>query len=420
MLNFLFRFFSSAISSLLTTCCLLLNTRSNYNLIYEGRVYQLKHTNFEDKQSSIHTNSDVNAVLKSVFHDDNYTAHNCILHKIKKNNLQRRAAEEKKPVLKIYAEEASSTSADLEIAGHFSTYKKKSGKKISHAASSCKFLHTGMRQSPGGYFCENLKVLSEHSSWRRDGSFENCSRMVPTDVSSSYFSKLRKKIFPAPSSCKFLHSGMRQSLGENLKFYLNILSGVWMEALKLLLNDTSRCSLFIGIRVVLHLQTVICDFETALLLAVRGLFPGAHVQGCYFHFCQAVPRKMTELGMWTRYIYERETRKKNQNAAENSIFTVSKCSCYCATAWHKCYGCCAVLFNYFQQVWMTPNKLPLWNVHNRVKITSAFVPLQLLIDKNGSTEVLIQQVTSGHAITDNLWIRNSTYEETQQRMTARV
>ncbi|KRY08372.1 hypothetical protein T12_8023 [Trichinella patagoniensis] len=77
------------------SCCLILNARNNYNLIYEGRVYQLKHTNFEDKQwvcqgvnrrfrSAMHTNSNVNAVLKFAPHAHNCTPYSNILHKIEK------------------------------------------------------------------------------------------------------------------------------------------------------------------------------------------------------------------------------------------------------------------------------------------------------------------------------------------------
>ncbi|KRY41009.1 PiggyBac transposable element-derived protein 4 [Trichinella spiralis] len=43
-------------------------------------------------------------------------------------------------------------------------------------------------------------------------------------------------------------------------------------------------------------DTIICDFETALIPAIRGYFPNTRVQGCYFHFYQVVHRKVGELG----------------------------------------------------------------------------------------------------------------------------
>ncbi|KRX52339.1 hypothetical protein T09_8734 [Trichinella sp. T9] len=57
-------------------------------------------------------------------------------------------------------------------------------------------------------------------------------------------------------------------------------------------------------------DTIICDFETALIPAIRGYFPNTRVQGCYFHFCQAVHRKVGELGLKTRYRQHGETRGK--------------------------------------------------------------------------------------------------------------
>ncbi|KRZ12219.1 hypothetical protein T11_5829 [Trichinella zimbabwensis] len=47
----------------------------------------------------------------------------------------------------------------------------------------------------------------------------------------------------------------------------------------------------------LNPKTIICDFETALIPAIQGYFPNTRVQGCYFHFCQAIHHKVGELGL---------------------------------------------------------------------------------------------------------------------------
>ncbi|KRY07426.1 hypothetical protein T01_11555 [Trichinella spiralis] len=47
------------------------------------------------------------------------------------------------------------------------------------------------------------------------------------------------------------------------------------------------------------IQKLICDFETALIPVIQGYFPNTRVQGCYFYFCQAVHRKVGELGLKT-------------------------------------------------------------------------------------------------------------------------
>ncbi|KRX62384.1 hypothetical protein T09_2522 [Trichinella sp. T9] len=59
---------------------------------------------------------------------------------------------------------------------------------------------------------------------------------------------------------------------------------------------------------------------------------------------------------------------------------------------------------------MTPDRMPLWNVFYEL--------LRLLIDEQGSTETLIEQVTSGRVTTSHLRVKNSKYEDVQLRITA--
>ncbi|KRY07866.1 hypothetical protein T12_8884 [Trichinella patagoniensis] len=88
--------------------------------------------------------------------------------------------------------------------------------------------------------------------------------------------------------------------------------------------------------------------------------------------------------------------------------------------------------------WMPPDRLLMWNVYN-VNIRTNndlegwhfkmnrfagkrhlgfYELLQLLIDEQGSTETLNQQVTSGCVTASDLQIKNKKYEELQQRITA--
>ncbi|KRX33382.1 hypothetical protein T09_2099, partial [Trichinella sp. T9] len=50
----------------------------------------------------------------------------------------------------------------------------------------------------------------------------------------------------------------------------------------------------------------VCDFETALIPAIQGNFPNTRVQGCFFHFCQAVLRQVGRLGLRNDYINNQE------------------------------------------------------------------------------------------------------------------
>ncbi|KRX45387.1 hypothetical protein T05_13669 [Trichinella murrelli] len=101
-------------------------------------------------------------------------------------------------------------------------------------------------------------------------------------------------------------------------------------------------------------------------------------------------------------------------------------------------GSIAALFNYFRVEWMPPDRLLMCNVYNvnirtnndlegwHFKMNrlagkrhlSFYELLQLLIDEQGSTETLIQQVTSGRVTASDLQIKNKKYEELQQRITA--
>jgi len=48
-------------------------------------------------------------------------------------------------------------------------------------------------------------------------------------------------------------------------------------------------------------QTVVSDFESGLIEAVRVQFPNALHSGCHFHFTQAIIRKMKEVGLYCAY-----------------------------------------------------------------------------------------------------------------------
>lgn len=50
-----------------------------------------------------------------------------------------------------------------------------------------------------------------------------------------------------------------------------------------------------------NLQVIISDFETGLIAAVRVIFPNVVHRGCYFHYSQAIYRKIAEDGYSIRY-----------------------------------------------------------------------------------------------------------------------
>ncbi|KRX76126.1 hypothetical protein T06_863, partial [Trichinella sp. T6] len=352
---------------------LVLNERGNYNLVHEGRIYNLKRTNMEDKQwvcrrvkkecrGSIHTNLDVDAILDCNPHAGDCIPDNDIFYKMEKRTvLKRRAAEEMKTVPQIYHEEASSASADMETAGNlrrnFRDFRQQL--EIPPRWRMTKFdrrflLYNNVYNSILIFWIEeNLSILSEYTVWSMDGTFKIVPEWYQQMFTIHVF--IAGKLVPLVY-CLIVH--------KDLSTYREIFDNLILKAAAL--------------GVVLQPQTVICDFETALIPALQGTFPGVNIQGCYFHFCQAVLRKVTDLGMRTSYIHER-IQVKSQNVAGNGFFAASSYTCCRGTAWQRCYG--------------------------------------LLIDEQGSTETLIQQVTSGRVTARDLQIKNKKYE-LQQRITA--
>ncbi len=53
---------------------------------------------------------------------------------------------------------------------------------------------------------------------------------------------------------------------------------------------------------------LVSDFELAIMNAARSIFPSASIKGCYFHFCQAILRKIQELGLQVEYKENQELR----------------------------------------------------------------------------------------------------------------
>ncbi len=44
-------------------------------------------------------------------------------------------------------------------------------------------------------------------------------------------------------------------------------------------------------------KTIVCDFESSLHSALKSQLPDSRIQGCYFHFCQCLYRKLASLGL---------------------------------------------------------------------------------------------------------------------------
>ncbi|KRY81016.1 hypothetical protein T4D_14597 [Trichinella pseudospiralis] len=89
----------------------------------------------------------------------------------------------------------------------------------------------------------------------------------------------------------------------------------------------------------------VCDFETALITAIQSNFPNTRLQGCFFHFCQAVVLQVAFLPV-------------NLLPAAFEILNVGALVELEA------------LFDFFQREWLPATKIPLWNVRGVVVRTN--------------------------------------------------
>ncbi|KRY22645.1 hypothetical protein T12_8146 [Trichinella patagoniensis] len=166
----------------------------------------------------------------------------------------------------------------------------------------------------------------------------------------------------------------------------------------------------------LNPQAIICELETALIPTIQGYFLNTRVQGCYFHFCQAVHRKVSELGLKTRYRTEEATRRKIKMLLATSFLPVSEADTGVRLLEAGTRGTLAALFQYFRQEWMTDERLPLWNVYNIGTVGSTEKRLKVITSEQGVMDTLIQQVLSGNATVGDLRRVNKVYTEKQQRV----
>ena len=55
-------------------------------------------------------------------------------------------------------------------------------------------------------------------------------------------------------------------------------------------------------------KVILADFEIAAMNAFRACYPNANVTGCYFHLCQAVLRKVQDVGLRPIYDADEDVR----------------------------------------------------------------------------------------------------------------
>ncbi|KRY29922.1 hypothetical protein T03_11516, partial [Trichinella britovi] len=165
--------------------CLVPNRGGSMALVFEGRAYKLKQTGKQKKcwrcskdkkgcKGAVWTDLEVTAVINRKDHVENCQVDEHMAYKMeKKALLKKRSADETKPILAIYDEEASAASAEPSTSGQFPISKRvrdqfettKSGEDFLLCQSNSRHILVFATGS-------NIRLLAASRTWGMDGTFK--------------------------------------------------------------------------------------------------------------------------------------------------------------------------------------------------------------------------------------------------------
>ena len=108
---------------------------------------------------------------------------------------------------------------------------------------------------------------------------------------------------------------------------------------------------------VLDPPAFLADFELAIKQAVQLAFPTAEYKGCYFHFCQALMRKVQSLGLQVQYQNDTELRTFIKKVAALAFVPPR----FVRVAWQAIKAEAPTasrlpeFLDYFEETWLTGN-----------------------------------------------------------------
>ncbi|KRX69475.1 hypothetical protein T06_7815 [Trichinella sp. T6] len=253
------------------------------------------------------------------------------------NELKKLATGDPRPIMEIHNELASNASTSLETAAHSPTWQQ--AQNTMYHSRSKRYPRLPARRQDlrltAEYYSptndilifateDGVMLLSQSNCWCGDGTF----KIVPSWYQQLF--TLRVFLGDLPTYSRIFE--VLHSKAEEL--------GVQLEPAKF-----------------------VCDFETALIPAIQGNFPNTRVQGCFFHFCQAVLRQVGRLGLRNDYINNQEVRKKVKMLMALAFLSVHLVPAGFEIINVGTSGQLEALFQYFQQEWLPATIIPLWNVY---------------------------------------------------------
>lgn len=116
-----------------------------------------------------------------------------------------------------------------------------------------------------------------------------------------------------------------------------------------------------------RLEEIVSDFERAMWNAASKVFPHAHIFGCSFHWCQAVFRKIKELGVEPLYRRNPSTYKICRKLLTLNLLPHSKIPKAFAKIEKKASGLLKKLCQYINRQWIISSRFPpsAWSVYGQ-------------------------------------------------------
>lgn len=179
-------------------------------------------------------------------------------------------------------------------------------------------------------------------------------------------------------------------------------------------------------------SNVVSDFEASLHSALQNELPNSRHHGCYFHYTQAVWRKVQTFGLAQMYSENAEIRKTIKKLISLALLPVATVRNSFNLLRESSNPLLLPLINYFNGQWMTRMPLGRWNCYNSEFRTNNHVEgwnrrfnslvrrhhenvwhfISCLKDEETSTAVALNQFAAGQNISG---VRNKKYKRIEER-----
>ena len=193
-------------------------------------------------------------------------------------------------------------------------------------------------------FCSphNLGLLCSASLITMDGTFDACPPQYAGGQLFTIHAFEQDKLLPLVFSL---------SATKSRDFYVTV-----FEILK---REAARIGL------IFNPPTIMSDFESGLIPAVRQCFPQSRHRGCHFHFCQAIYRNVQRLGLVGAYDSQPDVRLQVRQLMALAFLPVAVVRITFNNLEAQSNPVLQPLFQYFRQEWLTTVPTVMWNVSHQ-------------------------------------------------------